>query len=188
MKTAKRLVVLWFILTVLASAWGVSAGKRDPLTEAEADQLREARMEPYKRLKLFIKFTQARFDSIAQLRADPKQADGRGKQIHDLLEDVTSLLDEINSNLDTYEGERMEKDTRKQFIKGLREVMAACDSWDAKFKALKTAEETDAQTRREAQDYMFVFQDAQDALKTTTDIARQYAEESDADKPAAKKK
>jgi hypothetical protein len=183
MKTAKRLVVFLLMLTTIASA-----GKRDPLTEAEADQLREARLEPYKRLKLFIKFTQARLDSIDQLRSDPKQADGRGKQIHDLLEDVTALLDEINNNLDTYSGESMDKDTHKQFIKGLREVMGACASWDTRLKALKSAEETDPQTRREAQDYMFVYQDAGEALKSTADIARQYAEESDADKQPAKKK
>ena len=92
MKTAKRLLVLLLVVTTVASA-----RKRDPLTEAEADQLREARLEPYKRLKLFIKFTQTRFDSIDQMRADPKKADGRGKQVHDLLEDITALLDEINN-------------------------------------------------------------------------------------------
>lgn len=181
MKTAKRLMVLLLVLTTVASA-----RKRDPLTEAETDQLREARLEPYKRVKLFIKFTQARFDSIDQLRADPKQAEGRGKQVHNLLEDITALLDEINNNLDTYAGERMEKDVHKDFIKGLREVMHSCETWDAKLKVLKSAEEADAQARREFQDYMFVLQDAQDALSSTADIARQYAEESDADKPKKK--
>jgi hypothetical protein len=181
MKIAKRLVALLLVLTTV-----VSARKRDPLTEAEADQLREVRLEPYRRLKLFIKFTQGRFDSIDQLRADPKQADGRGKQVHNLLEDITALLDEINANLDTYAGEKMEKSTHKEFIKGLREVMQACQTWDTKLKALKPSEEGDAQTRREFQDYMFVLQDTQDALASTADIARQYAEESDADKPKKK--
>jgi len=181
MKIAKRLLVLLLLLTAV-----VSARKRDPLTEAEADQLREVRLEPYRRLKLFIKFTQARFDSIDQLRADPKQADGRGKQVHDLLEDLTALLDEINANLDTYAGEKMEKNTHKEFIKGLREVMQSCQSWDVKLKALKAGDQADAQARREFQDYMFVLQDTQDALASTADIARQYAEESDADKPKKK--
>ena len=181
MKTARRLVALLLVVAVVASA-----RKRDPLTEAEADQLREARLEPYKRLKLFIKFTQTRFDNIEQLRADPKQADGRGKQVHDLLEDITALLDEIDNNLDTYSGEKMEKDVHKEFIKGLREVMHACEGWDAKLKALKSADDTDTPARRKFQNYMFVLQDAQDALNSTTDIARQYAEESDADKPKKK--
>src|SRR5262249_13536055 len=133
-----------------------------------------------------VKFTQARFDSIDQLRADPKQADGRGKQVHDLLEDITALLDEINANLDTYSGEKMEKNTHKEFIKGLREVMQACQAWDVKLKALKAGAEAGAQPRRESQDYMFALQDTKDALPSPPDIARQYAEESDADKPKKK--
>ena len=55
MKPAKKLVLVLLLLTVVASA-----RKRDPLTDAETDQLREAAMEPYKRLKLYIKFAQAR--------------------------------------------------------------------------------------------------------------------------------
>src|SRR5215472_967438 len=105
MNTRKRIVLLILMLTVAASA-----RKRDPLTEAEADQIRQAALEPYKRLKLYIKFTGARLDAIEQLRADPKQAEGRGRKIHDLLEDFTSLMDEINDNLDQYQGRPLSKD------------------------------------------------------------------------------
>ncbi len=183
MKTAKKLIILLLILSVVASA-----RKRDPLTEAEADQIRDVSFDPLKRLQLYVKFTQARLDSIDQLRADPKQADGRGPKIHDLLEDFTALLDEINDNLDQYEGRPMSKDDRKDFHKGLKAVIAACDKWDAKLKALKSAIETDPQTMKESQDYKFVFQDAQDALKSTADMAREYSEVEPAeDKPGKKK-
>lgn len=183
MKRSRQLVVLLLLLTVVASA-----RKRDPLTEAEADQLRDVRMEPYRRLKLFIKFTDARLDAIDHIRSDPAQTDARGKKIHDLLEDFTALLDEINDNLDTYEGQVMDKDQRKQFRKGLKEVITACDGWDAKLRALRAATETDPQTRRESQDYMFVIQDAQDALKSSAAVAREYAEQVDPDEKPAKKK
>jgi len=46
-------------------------------------------MEPFKRLKLLVKFTEARLTTIDEVRADPKQAAGRGQRIHDLLEDFT---------------------------------------------------------------------------------------------------
>ncbi len=183
MKTAKKLVVLALLLSTLASA-----RKRDPLTEAEEDQIRNAAQEPYKRLKLYIKFTQARLDSIGQLRADPKQADGRGRKIHDLLEDFTALMDEINSNLDQYEGRPMTKDDRKDFHKGLKEVVAACDDWDTKLKALGTAMETDPQTTKESQAYKFVFQDAQESLKSAADMAREYSEIQVVDDKPGKKK
>jgi len=99
MKTATKILLLLLFLSLAASA-----RKRDPLTEAETDQLREVAMEPYKRLKLLIKFTEARLVAIDQVRIDPKLAKDRGKQIHDLLEDFTALLDEINDNLDQYQG------------------------------------------------------------------------------------
>ena len=97
MKAATKLVLVLLLLTVVASA-----RKRDPLTDAETDQLREAAMEPYKRLKLYIKFAEARLIAIDQMRSDPRLADGRGQHIHDLLEDFTAILDEINDNLDQY--------------------------------------------------------------------------------------
>lgn len=163
--------ILLLLVTTIASA-----RRRDPLTEAEADQLREASLEPYKRLKLYIKFTDARLESIDQLRSDPKQADGRGKKIHDLLEDFTALMDEVNDNLDQYQGRPLSKDDRKDFHKGLKEVIDACDKWETHLKALQTATETDPQTQKESQDYRFALQDAQDAVKSSAEAAREYAE------------
>jgi hypothetical protein len=182
-KPAKKLVVLLLLLSVVASA-----RKRDPLTEAEEDEIRNAAQEPYKRLKLYIKFTQARLDSIDQLRADPKLADGRGRRIHDLLEDFTALVDEINSNLDQYEGRPMTKDDRKDFHKGLKDVVTACDAWDAKLKALGSAMEADPQTTKESQAYKFAFQDAQDSLKSAAEAAREDSEIQVQDAKPGKKK
>jgi hypothetical protein len=170
-KIAKKILILLLLASAIAAA-----RRRDPLTDAETDQLREVAQQPYKRLKLLIKFTDARIDAVDQARNDPNQAAGRGKKIHDLLEDFTALLDEINDNLDQYEGRPMTKDDRKDFHKGLKEVVTACDSWEMKLKSLKSATETDPQTRRESADYRFVLQDASDSLKSTTDMAREYSE------------
>lgn len=163
--------ILLLLLTTIASA-----RRRDPLTESEADQLREASLEPYKRLKLYIKFTDARLESIDQLRSDPKQADGRGQKIHDLLEDFTALMDEVNDNLDQYQGRPLSKDDRRDFHKGLKEVIEACDKWETHLKALQTAAETSPETQKESQDYRFVLQDAQDAVKSSAEAAREDAE------------
>jgi hypothetical protein len=184
MKTSKKLLVVLLLFTVAASA-----RRRDPLTEAEADQLRDVAQEPGKRLKLYINFAEARLTSIDELRADPKQANGRGRKIHDLLEDFTAILDEINDNLDTYQGRPLTKDDRKELHKGLKEVIQAGDKFEAKLKELKSVMESTPQSRIEAEDYRFVFQDAQDALKSSMDIAREYSEESPAeDKAPVKKK
>ena len=183
MKTATKVLLLLLLLSVAASA-----RKRDPLTEAEADQLREVAMEPYRRIKLLIKFTEARLVAIDQVRIDPKLAAGRGKQIHDLLEDFTSLLDEINDNLDQYEGRTMDKDMVKQYHKGLKELIEADSRFDLKLRTLQSAAQTDPEARKELPDFRFVLQDAQEALKSNADMAREYIETTHEEKKEEKKK
>jgi DNA repair ATPase RecN len=171
MKLATKITILLLLLSLTAAA-----KKRDPLTEAEADQLREVALEPYKRIKLLIKFTEARLTSIDQVRADPKLAGDRGKQVHDLLEDFTSLIDEINDNLDQYEARPMDKDMIKQYHKALKELLEADAHFDQKLQSLKTAAETDPQTRKEWPDFRFAWVDAQESLKSNADMAREYVE------------
>ena len=183
MRMAKNLLLVVLLLTMVASA-----RKRDPLTEAESDQLREVAMEPQKRLKLYIKFAEARLLAIDQLRSDPKFGEGRGKKIHDLLEDFTAILDEINDNLDTYEGRPLNKDDRKDFHKGLKEVIEASDKFELKLRTLKSAPDADPQAKKESADYDFALADAQEALKSSADMARQYLAEKDKEGETAKKK
>jgi hypothetical protein len=183
MKIATKIIFLLLLLTVAASA-----RRRDPLTEAETDQLREAAMDPYNRIKLMVKFTEARLVAIDQVRVDPKLAASRGKQIHDLLEDFTSLIDEINDNLDQYEGRPLNKDSVKQYHKGLKELIEADERFDLKLRTLKSAAETDPVTKKEAPDFRFVLQDAMDALKSNADMAREYIETTHEQKDSASEK
>jgi hypothetical protein len=181
-KARKTIVIAMLLLTAAGFA-----RKRDPLTDAEADQLREVATEPQKRLKLFLKFTEARLDSIDQLRGDAKQAEGRGAKVHDLLEYFTALIDEINDNLDQYEGRGLNKDDEKDFHKGLKEVITAEQRFRARLRTLRHEIETDPQTRTESKDYAFVLQDAEDALKSSLEIAQEYSKDKD-DNSADKKK
>jgi hypothetical protein len=183
MKIATKIFFLLLLLSVAASA-----KRRDPLTEAEADQLREVAMEPYKRIQLMIKFTEARLTSIDHVRLDPKQAADRGKQVHDLLEDFTSLMDEINDNLDQYEARPLDKETVKQYHKGLKELIDADARFDVRLKNLKSATETDPITKKEAPDFRFVLQDAMDSLKSNADMAREYMETTHDQKDSSEKK
>jgi hypothetical protein len=177
MRIATKLLLLVLLLGVAASA-----RRRDPLTEAESDQLREVAQEPYQRLKLLVKFTEARLVAIDQVRVDPKLSKERGKQIHDLLEDFTSLMDEINDNLDQYEARPLDKDQTKQYHKGLKELIEADERFDLKLRTLQSAAQTDPETRKELPDFRFVLQDAQEALKSNADMAREYIETSHVEK------
>jgi len=97
-------------------------------------------------------------------------------------------LDEINDNLDQYEARPLDKDQVKQYHKGLKELIEADERFDLKLKALKSAAETDPQTRRELPDFRFVLQDAEEALKSNADMAREYAETTHEQKSGDKKK
>jgi hypothetical protein len=178
MKRAASLLVALLLIGSIAAT-----RKRDPLTEAEADQLRDAKQEPDKRLKLYVKFTDARFDSLDQLRADPRQAQGRGNKVHDLLQDLTSLFDEISSNLDAYGTQTLDKDQQKEFRKGTKELVAATARWTDKLRVLRNAAQMDPQAKVEFRDYEFALRDAEDALKSCADTANDYAEEKDEGKP-----
>jgi len=183
MRMATRIFLVLLLLATVASA-----RKRDPLNDAETDQLREVAQEPYKRLKLYIKFAEARLLAIDQMRSDPKMSAGRGQRIHDLLEDFTAILDEVNDNLDQYQGRPLNKDDRKDFKKGLKEVIEADGKFELKLRTLKSATETDPQMKREAADFQFVLQDAQEALKSNADMAREYMSDKDSDNAGAGKK
>jgi hypothetical protein len=181
-RAKKAVLIAMVLLTAVAFA-----RKRDPLTDAEADQLRQVATEPQKRLKLYIKFAEARLVSIDQARSDPKQAEGRGTKIHDLLEDFTALIDEINDNLDQYQSRPLNKDDAKDFHKGVKELITAEQRFRARLRTLRHEMETDPQTRTESKDYAFVLQDAEDALKSSLEVAQEYSKDKD-DQPAEKKK
>lgn len=180
-RAARALCVLLLLLSVHASA-----KRRDPLTEAEADQLREVAMEPLKRLQLYVKFAEVRLVDIEKLRNDPKEAQGRGQRVHDLLEDFTSILDEINDNLDQYQARPLDKDLKKEFRKGLKEVLEAGARWQEKLATLK-ASANEPRSQKEYIDFRYVLQDADEALKSTLDIAHEYQDAKE-DEPAPKKK
>src|SRR5215470_13175272 len=99
-----RPIVAAALLLIFAATFAAAGRRRDPLTNSEVDQLREAAQTPEQRIHLYVKFTRARMTAIEQLRGDPKLAEGRGQRIHDLLEDLATLLNEIGDNLDNYAG------------------------------------------------------------------------------------
>lgn len=183
MKIATKLILILLLLAMTASA-----KKRDPLTEAETDQLRETSLEPDKRIKLLINFTEARINAIDQARTDTKLGDGRGPRIHDLLEDFTSLLDEMDDNLDQYEGRNLDKDAVKLYHKALKELIDADARFDLKLKAIKSSTETDPVMKKLAPDFRFALQDAEEALQSSANAAREDIETTHDQKGADKKK
>jgi Tfp pilus assembly protein PilN len=160
------LVGLVFLTCFLARVGLTQIRDRDPLNEKEIDQMRESADFPDKRLELMIKFARARLASVDQLRADAKTAKDRPMQIHDLLQDFSSLLDEIDDNVDMYASHKT--DMRK----GLRLLIEADSEWALKLRGLK-----EQSPPEELEQYSFVLANAREAVNDDADTARKELQE-----------
>jgi hypothetical protein len=152
---------LWLVALTCSLLQQAAAQHRDPLTEKEIDEMREEADYPDKRLELMIGFARSRMASIQQLSADPKSAKDRPLQIHDLLQDFTTLLDEIDDNVDMYASHKT--DMRK----GLKLLIEADSEWQIQLRGLKQKSPPE-----ELDQYSFVLNNAIDAVTDTADSAR----------------
>jgi hypothetical protein len=174
----RSLVLIAVLIVTSAPLWS-QIHDRDPLTDAEVDQLRETAIEPEKRLKLMVEFTKARMTSLEQVRTDPKAKD-RGKRMHDLLEDISTLVDEIDDNVDDY-NERS-ADLRKP----LKQVVEMDSDFQTKLHELKNTE-NDPKNIDEASDYKFALDDAIESIDQSATANRKLLDEQNV-KFAKKKK
>lgn len=166
----RRAAIVFTILALVATVYGGKV-RRDPLNDAETDQLREQAQEPPKRLKLYITFAGARMAAIEQLRVDPKLVADRARQVHDLLEDFTNIVDEIDANVDSYH-ERA-ADLRKP----LKELIEANADWQLRLRTLKEAPATDPAAAKEARQYYFALASAIDSVDSSGENARKILDE-----------
>lgn len=153
-----------FGVFLLAFAAGVSPAQRhsDPLTQAEIDQLRDTAVEPELRMKFYVQFARARLVALEQMRADPKVTD-RPQRTHQMLEDFLAVYDELNDNLDNFEGRKSD----------LRKALKAVIEGDTEFQAKLRALQDDARSsRQESEEYRFILSSAIESVDSNTDDHR----------------
>ena len=172
----------WILTSLLLPALispGWSQRRRDPLTRLEVDQLRDTAWEPEERLKLYIKFARARLAVLEQVRADPKVTD-RAQATHDKLQDFLDVYDELNDNVDTYEGRKSD----------LRKALKAVIEGDAEFQSkLRAFKDSVTAAREDAKDYEFLLANALEAVDNGAQDHRQLlAEQEEAFKHKKKEK
>ncbi len=136
--------------------------RRDPFTQPEIDQIRDASWEPQQRLSLYVTFARARLVAMEQMRSDPKTKD-RSQQTHDRLDDFLLIYDELNDNIDTY------VDRKDDIRKPLKLIIDADTEFEAKLRALKDA--ADVPTA-EAKQYEFILTNALDTLDSSVEDHR----------------
>jgi hypothetical protein len=152
---------------------GLTQRHRDPLTQSEMDQIRDASWEPRERLALYVQFTRERLVKLEEMRSDPKVKD-RARQTHDKLDDFLLLYDELNDNIDTY------VDRKDDIRKPLKTVIEADTEFQAKLRALKDAAGVAPEEFRE---YEFVLTNILDTVDTSAEDHRKLlADQQDAAK------
>ena len=96
--------------------------KREPLTAAQIEEIREAGIDPDGRVKLYAKFLDEHADLIKGLANRAKSA-ARSRRLDDELQDFTALMDELGDNLDVFSGRKA--DIRKS----LKPLTEATQRW-----------------------------------------------------------
>jgi hypothetical protein len=168
----KRTLVVFLSIALLLALSAFAQRRRDPLNSNETDQLREAKQEPDKRLKLYVQFAKARMETIEHLRTDPRFAADRGPQIHDLLEDLGNIVEEMDDNVDMY------TEGKWDIRKAMKEVIQADTEFQLKLRQLKESAESDPASGAELKEnYEFALQDTTEAVNASLDSARKTMDE-----------
>src|SRR5580658_2007014 len=162
MRICRFRVCAGFGLFLMMAALAPAQRHRDPFTQPEIDQIRDASWEPQQRLSLYVKFARDRLVALEQMRGDPKTKD-RPQQTHDKLDDFLLIYDELNDNIETY------VDRKNDIRKPLKTVIDADTEFQAKLRALKDAADVPAE---EAKRYEFVLTTALETVDTSVEEHR----------------
>src|SRR5579864_7144433 len=157
----------WIALLLTMGSVAQAQRHREPLTQSEIDQIRDASWEPKQRLTLYVQFARARLVKLEQMRSDPKTTD-RPRQTHDLLDDFQLLYDELNDNIDTY------VDRKDDIRKPLKTIIEADTEFQAKLRALKDAADVPP---AESNAYEFVLTNILETVDTSAQDHRQLLSE-----------
>jgi hypothetical protein len=126
---------------------------KDPLTADQEEQVRAVADQPDERVKLFIKFIENRTDAIRHAVVHPL-TQRPGVEIHDNVDAFTSLVDELQDNLDAYD------ESHSDIRKSLKFLLERTAKWSAVLQQPPGSSE-----------YDFARKSALDAVETTKQAA-----------------
>lgn len=103
--------------------------KPEPLTEAQIEQIREAGINPNERVSLYTKFLNEHADTVKGLTNRSKSL-ARAKRLDEELQNLTALMDELGSNLDTF------SERHADIRKALKPLTESSERWLGILRAL----------------------------------------------------
>ena len=103
--------------------------KREPLSESQIEKIREAGIDPNERITLYTKFLDEHAETIKGL-TNRVRSDARAHRLDGELQDFTSVMDELGSNLDVY------SERKADIRKALKPLTEASQRWLGMLRAL----------------------------------------------------
>ncbi len=103
--------------------------KREPLSESQIEEIREAGIDPNQRITLYTKFLDQRAETIKGLTSRAS-SEARARRLDGELQDFTELMDELGSNLDVY------SERKADIRKALKSLTEASKRWLGMLHAL----------------------------------------------------
>ena len=119
MKKALAITGVW---TMLAISPLFAQSRKDPLTDQQIEEVREAGDKPLERIKLFVGYVEERVKEIHSLDTD-HNAQNKTVRTHNLYDEFTRLSDELEDNMDAFNDEHA--DLRKE----LKEIVEKSGQW-----------------------------------------------------------
>lgn len=159
------------LVLLLASAVPMIAQKekRQTLTSAEIEKIRDAGIDPNLRISLYTDFLDERADALKRL-AGRRASRARAAHMDDQLQDFTALMDELGSNVDQY------GDRKADMRPALKKLNEKTPKWLEMLRGLPTEPAFD-EARKEAIEST---QDlAQDASQLQTEQLAYFKEHKD---------
>jgi ABC-type transporter Mla subunit MlaD len=118
----KRTVAIAGVWMVLAISPLFAQSKKDPLTEQQIEDVREAGDQPLQRIKLFVGYVEERSNAIHSLTTEVG-AQNRTARMHNLLDEFTRLSDDLEDNMDNF------NDQHADLRKVLKEIVDKSGQW-----------------------------------------------------------
>jgi len=99
------------IAVLLASVPLFAQSRKDPLTDQQIEEVREAGIDPPGRIKLFVGYVDDRAKAIHTLNSQ-KSAQNKAVRLHNLYDEFTRLSDDLQDNMDQFD--QQHADLRKE--------------------------------------------------------------------------
>ena len=137
-----RCVFVILVSLLIPAAVAGQKQQRQPLSDAQIEEIREAGIDPNARIGLYAKYLDERSETIKGL-TNRKHSTPRAARIDNELQDLTTLMDELSSNLDQY------SDRKADMRAALKKLNELAPKWVSILKALE-GEPTFDESRKEA--------------------------------------